>query len=120
MLSRRLVSLIALVCLATALSLVVACSSGDGADATREPGAPAEIDQDNLKFTPSSLTVASGEVVTFKNSETAVHTVTINGKNESGTMKKDATFLWTPPAPGTYKITCDYHPQMKATVTVSE
>ena len=59
-----------------------------------------------------------GDIVYFKNSETALHTVTIEGKNESGNMKKDAVFTWTPKTAGEYKITCDFHPQMKATITV--
>ncbi|MGE5595651.1 MAG: cupredoxin domain-containing protein [Hyphomicrobiales bacterium] len=80
-------------------------------------GAP-EIDQDNLEFKPNKLTVEAGKDVFFKNSETALHTVTVNGKNESGTMKKGDVFKWTPPGPGEYKITCDFHPQMKATITV--
>lgn len=80
-------------------------------------GAPF-IDQNNLKFSPTALTVKAGDVVYFKNSETALHTVTVNGKNESGNMKKDTVFQWTAPAAGTYKITCDYHPQMKSTITV--
>ena len=33
-------------------------------------------------------------------------------------MERDQVFTWTPPATGTYKITCDFHPQMKATITV--
>ncbi len=86
-----------------------------------EPGVPDGapfIDQNNLKFIPDKLTAKAGEVVYFKNSETALHTVTINGKNESGNMKKDQVFQWTPPGPGTYKITCDFHPQMHSTVTI--
>lgn len=81
-------------------------------------GAP-EIDQDGLAFKPDKLTVKAGEKVYFKNSESALHTVTINGKNESGTMKKGDVFSWTPAAAGTYKVNCDFHPQMNATITVS-
>ncbi len=102
------------------LSLVLACGGGGDepfGESTGEPGANV-VDQDNLKFKPSSLSVSVGEVVTFKNGETSIHTVTINGKNESGTMKKDSEFRWTAPSAGTYKVTCDYHPQMKATITV--
>jgi plastocyanin len=80
-------------------------------------GAPL-ISQDNLKFSPNKLTVKSGGIVYFHNAETALHTVTINGKNESGNMKKDDVYQWTAGAAGEYKITCDIHPQMKATVTV--
>ncbi|MEO8538350.1 MAG: cupredoxin domain-containing protein [bacterium] len=96
-------------------------SGGPTGRATNEPGIPdgaAFIDQNGLKFSPSTLSVAAGEVVYFKNSETTVHTVTVNGKNESGTMKNDQVFQFTPPAPGEYKITCDFHAQMKSTLTV--
>ncbi|HNM77282.1 MAG TPA: cupredoxin domain-containing protein [Tepidiformaceae bacterium] len=80
-------------------------------------GAPF-IDQNNLKFIPTKITANAGEKIYFKNSETALHTVTIDGKNESGNMKKDHVFEWTPPGPGDYKITCDFHPQMKSEVVV--
>lgn len=80
-------------------------------------GAP-HIDQDALTFKPDKLTVKSGEKVYFKNSETALHTVTIDGKNVSGNMKKGDVVVWTAPAAKVYKMTCDYHPQMNATITV--
>ena len=83
------------------------------------PAGAAEIDQDGLAFKPDKLTVKTGEKVYVKNSESALHTFTVNGKNESGNMKKGDVFAWAPPAAGTYKITCDFHPQMNATITVS-
>lgn len=79
-------------------------------------GAPT-IDQKDLAFKPDKLTVKAGEKVYFKNSETALHTVTIGGRNESGNMKKGDVFVWTPAKPGTYTITCDFHPQMNAKIT---
>ena len=81
-------------------------------------GAP-EIDQDGLAFKPDKLTVKSGEKVYVKNSESALHTVTINTKNESGNMKKGDIFVWQAPAAGTYTVTCDFHPQMNAKITVN-
>ncbi|MEP7367811.1 MAG: cupredoxin domain-containing protein [Acidobacteriota bacterium] len=83
------------------------------------PAGAAEIDQDGLAFKPDKQTVKSGDKVYFKNSESALHTVTINGKNESGNMKKGDVFSWASGAAGTYRITCDFHPQMQATITVS-
>lgn len=113
---------------AAVVAMAVACGGGDDKSAgcgasgpggtAIPPGAPC-IDQDRLKFTPGALTVTTGKTVYFLNSESAFHTVTINGRNESGDMKKGAVFAWTPPAPGTYRVTCDVHPQMRATITVN-
>ena len=91
-----------------------ATASSSSADQT----AAAEIDQRNLTFTPNKVTVKVGERVRFKNSEDVIHTVDINGKNISGNMKKGDVVYWTAPKAGTYKVTCDYHPQMNATITV--
>lgn len=104
---------------------LAACGDDDGGSsgepASPPPGVPAGapfIDQQDLSFKPDKLTAKASDKVYFANTETALHTVTIEGKNESGTMKKGDLFTWTPPAPGTYKISCDFHPQMHATVTV--
>jgi plastocyanin len=80
-------------------------------------GAPL-LDQDRLEFIPNELKVQRGTTIYLKNSEAPVHTVTIEGKNVSGTMKKDDLLAWDPPGPGTYRVTCDFHPLMKATITV--
>jgi plastocyanin len=93
-------------------------TGGASASPSAAASGGAEIDQSDLAFKPAKLTVKAGEKVLFKNTESALHTVDINGKNESGNMKKDATFTWTAGAAGEYKITCEYHPQMNATITV--
>ena len=82
------------------------------------PASAPVVDQNNLTFKPDKLTAAKGQAVFFKDSESAIHTVTVNGKNISGTMKQGDIISWTPPSAGTYKITCDYHPQMRSIVTV--
>jgi plastocyanin len=121
-------ALLAALALAAAAALA-ACGGGgssssssgvaDGSDSRIPAGAPF-IDQDKLQFIPKELSVKVGETVYFKNSETALHTVNIDGKNVSGNMKKNDVFTWVFQQPGSYKITCDYHPQMKATITVTE
>ncbi|MCO5200148.1 MAG: cupredoxin domain-containing protein [Chloroflexi bacterium] len=95
----------------------VAATASTSAQATVPEGAPV-VDQDKLKFGPGELKVKVGEKVYFTNSETALHTVDINGVNESGNMKKGDVFSFEFAAPGEYKITCAYHPQMKATIIV--
>ncbi|HJP41403.1 MAG TPA: cupredoxin domain-containing protein [Dehalococcoidia bacterium] len=81
------------------------------------PDGASLIDQDDLKFIPNELTVSTDEPIYFRNSETALHTVTINGRNVTGNMGRDDVMIWTPPGPGPYQLTCDFHPQMKATIT---
>lgn len=107
---------------ATAL-VAAACGGDDDSDEGDPNCAPvaageAVIDQDGLAFDPGELCVAEGEEVLFTNSESAIHTVTIDGENESGTMRDGDEFRWTPPGRGSYDITCDFHPQMRATITV--
>ena len=87
------------------------------APVTAVPAGAPLIDQDKLTFIPDELRVQSGSTVYLKNSESAVHTVTIEGKNVSGVMRENDVLAWVPPRPGTYRITCDYHPKMLATIT---
>ncbi|MBE7519898.1 MAG: cupredoxin domain-containing protein [Thermoflexaceae bacterium] len=103
--------------------LAVACGGDDDDDGgdskpVEIPAGAPMVDQDDLTFIPNKLTVKVGEKVYFKNSETAIHTVTINSKNVSGNMKENDVVIWIPEKSGDYKVTCDYHPQMKATITV--
>lgn len=110
----------------TSLASGVACAGDGGGQDVSVPdaksvtavpaGAPL-IDQDKLTFIPDELRVQSGSTVYLKNSESAVHTVTIEGKNVSGVMRENDVLAWVPPRPGTYRITCDYHPKMLATIT---
>ena len=104
---------------------VAACGGGSSSNAaatdTPAPTIPAgapTIDEDNLAFKPGKLTVKSGQTVYFKNSETALHTVTVDGDNKSGPMREGAVFALVAGPPGQYHITCDYHPQMNAVLTV--
>src|SRR5919106_283916 len=99
---------------------------GDG-DATASE-TPAEDDESgntvslaNTQFSPSSLTIAAGDTVTF--TDTSGHTVT---EGTNGTAVDDpivdetggADITVTFDEPGTYSITCKIHPAMNMTVTV--
>jgi plastocyanin len=89
----------------------IASSAGTGKPA-------ATIDQKNLQFVPTTVSVKVGDTVAFKNSDPVLHTVDINGTNVTGNMKDGDVTRWQTPAPGTYVLTCDYHPQMRATIIV--
>jgi plastocyanin len=94
-------------------------TAGTSATAQVHTDHAAEIDQLNMTFTPARVSIKVGETVLIKNSESAIHTGNINGKNITGNMKKGDSTAWTAKAPGEYKVSCDYHPQMSATISVS-
>jgi plastocyanin len=99
--------------------LLASCGGGHTVQLPPEvPPGSTVIDQYGLAFKPSAATARAGETVFFLNSETALHTVTIDGKNESGDMRKGEVFSFQFANPGTYRVRCDYHPQMRATITV--
>jgi plastocyanin len=76
------------------------------------------IDEDNLAFKPNELTVNAGDTVYFKNSESAIHNVQVDGGLKSPDMKKGKIFSYVFNTAGKYKITCEYHPQMHSAITV--
>lgn len=117
---------------AVAVLLVVTAACGGSGAVSAAPQTPrsgtptpvhtnhaAEIDQQNMTFMPPRVVIKVGETVLIKNSETTIHTANINGKNITGNMKKGDSTAWTAPAPGEYKVSCDYHPQMSAIISVS-
>lgn len=76
------------------------------------------VNQNRLRFIPKNLTVPAGQTVLFRNSETAIHDVLIDGVNISGNMRKGDEVIYTFDHPGTYTITCSFHPQMRARIEV--
>lgn len=94
---------------------VLALSSGVSAAET----VPAEIK--GYAYTPEDITVATGDTVTWKNSDTAPHTVTSTsgGTLDSPNMAQGDSWSFTFTQPGTYPFYCAIHPDMKGTVTVT-
>ena len=76
--------------------------------------------QDNF-FEPEQLTVAPGTTVTWVNDGAVPHTSTADdGAWDSGTLQPGESFSFTFDDPGDYSYLCEIHPDMTATITVSE
>jgi plastocyanin len=69
-------------------------------------------------FLPASLTVAPGGTVSWTNQSGRDHTVTGNGF-DSGTLGGGGRFSHTFPTAGTFTYVCDFHSEMRASVTVA-
>jgi plastocyanin len=69
---------------------------------------------------PSKVNVAIGSTVTWKNVDTAAHTVTdTNGAFDSSLVIAKGSFKHKFDTAGTYNYMCIVHPWMQGTVTVS-
>jgi plastocyanin len=95
--------------LALALALVGTVAA---ADPTVEIGDSA--------FAPAKVTITAGQVVTWRNTSSATHTVTADdGSFESGDLGQSDQFANLFDAPGTYAYHCAIHPKMAGTVIVT-
>lgn len=75
----------------------------------------------NFAFSPATLTVKKGTTVTWTNQDSAPHNVRgTNGGPSSETLAKGQSYSFTFTTAGTFPYICSIHPNMKATVIVTE
>ena len=75
----------------------------------------------NFAFSPSAKTVKVGQKITWTNEDSIGHNVVAKaGANfASKTLNKGDSFSFTPTKAGTISYVCTFHPNMKATLTVT-
>jgi plastocyanin len=74
---------------------------------------------ENVQFNPPSLTVKTGEKLTWINKDLFPHSVTASAKAfDSQAIAPNASWTWVAPKPGTYAYVCTFHPTMNGTVIV--
>jgi plastocyanin len=106
--------------LAVGLGGLLGCFSDRPATGPAQPAAGKAVSVANFAFVPASLSVQSGDTVTWTNMDDISHTVSAdNDAFDSGVFGKGRTFQLTAGAPGTYTYFCQIHPFMKGTLTVT-
>ena len=111
---------------ATALLVLVSLlTAGCGNSATpsiRTPRA-ASVTIKNFRYTPSTVKITVGDSVTWTNSDSATHTVSVDGgsrgKLESGDISQNRTFRKHFTTSGTFAYHCAYHSFMHGVITVA-
>lgn len=107
------------------LALAIAgCSSGTSPGAAASPS-PGTVELVNFQYSPQTLEIGNGTSLTFVNKDAAAHTVT---EGSDGAPSPDGRFddrlnegqqvVISFGMPGTYQLTCKFHPTMSMTVTV--
>ena len=80
------------------------------------------IEIKDFAFNPQTLTVKSGEKITWINRDDEPHTVVSADKQfkKSTALDTDQEFTITAGAPGTYTYFCSVHPKMTGTIVVEK
>jgi plastocyanin len=77
------------------------------------------VEVKEFKFEPASITVAPGTVVTWRNGDEELHTITsTDGLFKSSALENAGSFSYTFAKPGTYHYFCTIHPHMRADIIV--
>jgi plastocyanin len=110
----------ALLCGITFLNLSLFALAGEMKDPGTAKGNKIEIK--DFAFNPQTLTVKSGEKVTWINRDEEPHTVVSVEKQfkKSTALDTDQEFTITAGAPGTYTYFCSVHPKMTGTIVVEK
>jgi plastocyanin len=107
--------------------IVVAASGGGGStDSSGSTGGgsastatTASVGMAGRSFSPTTVTIAAGGSVTFRNDDDDEHTVTsTDGAFESGTLGSGGSYKRTFASAGTFDYLCAFHSDMTGTVVV--
>ena len=112
----------ALLCGIGFLNLSLFALAGEMKDAGGPGGGENKIQIKDFAFNPQTLTVKSGDKITWINRDEEPHTVVSVEKqfNKSSALDTDQEFTITAGAPGTYTYFCSVHPKMTGTIVVEK
>jgi plastocyanin len=114
--------LAALLCSITLLTFPLLARANEKVDAGNDTGGQTQIEIKDFHFNPQTLTVKSGEKITWINRDEEPHTVVSVEKQfkKSPPLDTDQEFTITAGAPGTYTYFCSVHPKMTGTIVVEK
>jgi len=112
----------ALFCGVAFLHLSLFALGGEMKDADSTGSKQNRIEIKDFAFNPQTLTVKSGEKVTWINRDEEPHTIVSVEKQfkKSTALDTDQEFTITAGAPGTYTYFCSVHPKMTGTIVVEK
>ena len=115
-----IISKIAIAALLSGFSLFAL--AGEMKDASSNGAGQNKIEIKDFAFNPQTLTVKSGEKITWINRDEEPHTVVSVEKQfkKSSALDTDQEFTITVGAPGTYTYYCSVHPKMTGTIVVQK
>ena len=115
-----LISKIVIAALLSGFSL--SASTGEMKDTSANGIGQNKIEIKDFAFNPQTITVKSGEKITWINRDEEPHTVVSVGKKfqRSSGLDTDQEFSIIAGAPGTYEYFCSVHPKMTGTIVITK
>lgn len=112
------IQIAAILCAVSSVALFA--SAGEMANTGSASASEAKIEIKDFAFNPQTITVKSGEKITWINRDEEPHTVVSVEKQfkKSSALDTDQQFTITAGAPGTYTYFCSVHPKMTGTIIV--
>jgi plastocyanin len=110
----------ALLCAISFLNLSIFALANEMKEADSTGNKQNKIEIKDFAFNPQTLTVKSGEKITWINRDEEPHTVVSVEKQfkKSNALDTDQEFTITAGAPGTYTYFCSVHPKMTGKIVV--
>jgi plastocyanin len=96
--------------------------AGDMQDAGSSGAGQNKIEIKDFAFNPQTITVKSGEKITWINRDEEPHTIVSVEKQfkKSSALDTDQEFTVVAGPPGTYSYYCSVHPKMTGTIVVTQ
>src|SRR5262245_19708931 len=96
--------------------------AGEMKDTASSGAGQNKIEIKDFAFNPQTITVKSGDKITWINRDEEPHTVVSAEKQfkKSSALDTDQEFTITAGAPGTYAYYCSVHPKMTGTIVVTQ
>ena len=112
----------ALLCAISFLNLSIFALAGQMKDMDSTSNKQNRIEIKDFAFNPQTITVKSGEKITWINRDEEPHTVVSVGKQfkKSPGLDTDQAYTIVAGAPGTYSYFCSVHPKMTGTIVVGK
>ena len=106
-------------------SVAESVAASEAAEPSEAAGEEATVRLSQFAFDTEELTIAAGTEVSFVNADSAAHTVTEGTDGVAADdpiideeLGQNAATSFTFDEPGTYEITCLFHPSMNMTIVV--
>ena len=112
------IQIAAILCAVSSVALFA--SAGEMANTGSASASETKIEIKDFAFNPQTITVKSGEKITWINRDEEPHTVVSVEKQfkKSSALDTDQQFTITAGAPGTYTYFCSVHPKMTGAIIV--